>query len=88
MKATEAAILTVNQKVEFDDGRLAIIDNQDSTNQRVKLKFLDEESSIGYLQWVDMSTVSTVSSDSASTPSIVITYPAPPLIPPTTPPPI
>lgn len=57
MKTDEAALLKVDQRVIFDDGRTAIITNQDKDKQRVVLKF-DYDKSTGYLQWLDMSPVS------------------------------
>jgi hypothetical protein len=73
MTAIQAAALTTGRKVQFSDGRIAKVIEQDLSfefprgidrflfrqTHMVKLEF-EADQSIGYLNWSDMSTVSSV----------------------------
>lgn len=72
MTSKEAATLVNGQKVQFSDGRIAQVMQQNLTlsfiggsdmfpikqTQMIKLQF--EDQSIGYLNWMDMGTVSPI----------------------------
>jgi len=58
MVAREAATLYMGQRVEFSDGRIATVLQQESNERRTHLRFLD--GSIGILSWNDFFTVTLV----------------------------
>jgi hypothetical protein len=52
MTAKEASYLFIGQQIEWSDGRIATVQENDSDKQQIRMQFQD--GSIGVNQYVDM----------------------------------